>query len=75
MLTKEEISEQEADFDGLKRIAVAYFGSRVHEFMSLPVDEHVRLARLAGVSEEQMPGVYKALMTFARALEDCPRMQ
>jgi hypothetical protein len=54
----------EPDFDAIKRIAMAYFGTHFDSFLALPPEALVRLMDLAGVERERIGGVLAALSTM-----------
>ncbi len=63
----------EPDFDAIKRIAMAYFGTHFDSFLAMPPESLVRLMDLAGVERERIGGVLAALRTL-KPEEVCKRI-
>lgn len=63
----------EPDFEAIKRIAMAYFGTHYDSFLAMPPESLVRLMDLAGVERERMAGVLSALRTLTPE-EVCKRV-
>lgn len=60
---------ESADFDAIKRIAVAFFGVHFNEFMAQPPEALARYMDLAGVERDRIEGVIEALRSIAASEE------